>query len=131
MKKKKTIQQNVKLQAEKDTSEKIVIAGFGTGRTVLRHMKLALSGYKPLVIERGLDVDSRKKSVEHFWKTGELDTESNVSFGEGGAGTFSDGKLNTMVKDKFGYNRRVLETFVKFGAPAEILYLQKSAYRDR
>lgn len=111
-------------EAEKDTSEKIVIAGFGPAGLFAAY-ELALSGYKPLVIERGLDVDSRKKSVEHFWKTGELDTESNVSFGEGGAGTFSDGKLNTMVKDKFGYNRRVLETFVKFGAPAEILYLQK------
>ena len=110
--------------AEKDTSGKIVIAGFGPAGLFAAY-ELALSGYKPLVIERGLDVDSRKKSVEHFWKTGELDTESNVSFGEGGAGTFSDGKLNTMVKDKFGYNRRVLETFVKFGAPAEILYLQK------
>lgn len=110
--------------AEKDTSEKIVIAGFGPAGLFAAY-ELALSGYKPLVIERGLDVDSRKKSVEHFWKTGELDTESNVSFGEGGAGTFSDGKLNTMVKDKFGYNRRVLEIFVKFGAPAEILYLQK------
>ena len=110
--------------AEKDTYEKIVIAGFGPAGLFAAY-ELALSGYKPLVIERGLDVDSRKKSVEHFWKTGELDTESNVSFGEGGAGTFSDGKLNTMVKDKFGYNRRVLETFVKFGAPAEILYLQK------
>lgn len=110
--------------AKKDTSEKIVIAGFGPAGLFAAY-ELALSGYKPLVIERGLDVDSRKKSVEHFWKTGELDTESNVSFGEGGAGTFSDGKLNTMVKDKFGYNRRVLETFVKFGAPAEILYLQK------
>lgn len=110
--------------AEKDISEKIVIAGFGPAGLFAAY-ELALSGYKPLVIERGLDVDSRKKSVEHFWKTGELDTESNVSFGEGGAGTFSDGKLNTMVKDKFGYNRRVLETFVKFGAPAEILYLQK------
>lgn len=110
--------------AEKNTSEKIVIAGFGPAGLFAAY-ELAHDGYKPLVIERGLDVDSRKKSVEHFWKTGELDIESNVSFGEGGAGTFSDGKLNTMVKDKFGYNRRVLETFVKFGAPAEILYLQK------
>lgn len=122
--KKKTDIEKCEVAAEKDTSEKIVIAGFGPAGLFAAY-ELALSGYKPLVIERGLDVDSRKKSVEHFWKTGELDTESNVSFGEGGAGTFSDGKLNTMVKDKFGYNRRVLETFVKFGAPAEILYLQK------
>lgn len=122
--KKKTDIEKCEVAAEKDTSEKIVIAGFGPAGLFAAY-ELALSGYKPLIIERGLDVDSRKKSVEHFWKTGELDTESNVSFGEGGAGTFSDGKLNTMVKDKFGYNRRVLETFVKFGAPAEILYLQK------
>ena len=87
--------------------------------------ELAKSGYKPIVIERGLDVENRKKTVEKFWNTGELDTECNVSFGEGGAGTFSDGKLNTMVKDRFGYNRKVLETFVRFGAPKEILYLQK------
>lgn len=122
--KKKTDIEKCEVAAEKDTSEKIVIAGFGPAGLFAAY-ELALSGYKPLIIERGLDVDSRKRSVEHFWKTGELDTESNVSFGEGGAGTFSDGKLNTMVKDKFGYNRRVLETFVKFGAPAEILYLQK------
>lgn len=122
--KKKTDIEKCEVAAEKDTSEKIVIAGFGPAGLFAAY-ELALSGYKPHIIERGLDVDSRKKSVEHFWKTGELDTESNVSFGEGGAGTFSDGKLNTMVKDKFGYNRRVLETFVKFGAPAEILYLQK------
>ncbi len=122
--KKKTDIEKCEVAAEKDTSERIVIAGFGPAGLFAAY-ELALSGYKPLIIERGLDVDSRKKSVEHFWKTGELDTESNVSFGEGGAGTFSDGKLNTMVKDKFGYNRRVLETFVKFGAPAEILYLQK------
>lgn len=56
------------------------------------------TGYKPIVIERGLDVENRKKTVEKFWNTGELDTECNVSFGEGGAGTFSDGKLNTMDK---------------------------------
>lgn len=101
-----------------------VIAGFGPAG-IFAAYELAKSGYKPIVIERGLDVVNRKKAVEKFWNTGELDTECNVSFGEGGAGTFSDGKLNTMVKDKFGYNRKVLETFVRFGAPKEILYLQK------
>ena len=81
---------------------------------------LALNGYKPIIIERGKCVEDRTKAVELFWKTGKLNTESNVQFGEGGAGTFSEGKLNTMVKDKSGRNRAVLETFVKFGADKEI-----------
>ena len=71
------------------------------------------------------DVDNRSKKVEHFWETGELDEKTNVSFGEGGAGTFSDGKLNTLVKDKLMRNRKVLEIFVEHGAPEEILYQQK------
>ena len=86
---------------------------------------LALNGYKPIIIERGKCVEDRTKDVEFFWETGKLNTESNVQFGEGGAGTFSDGKLNTMVKDKSGRNRAVLETFVKFGADKEILYVNK------
>ena len=60
--------------------------------------------------------------MDHFWETGVLNPDSNVQFGEGGAGTFSDGKLNTLVKDKNGRNRFVLETFVKFGAAEDILY---------
>ena len=83
---------------------------------------LALKGYKPIVVERGESVDDRDKSVNTFWKTGVLNTESNVQFGEGGAGTFSDGKLNTLVNDKFGRNTFVLEVFNKFGAPDNILY---------
>lgn len=86
---------------------------------------LALHGYRPLVLERGKQIEDRKEDVENFWKTGVLDTQSNVQFGEGGAGTFSDGKLNTVVKDKLGRNRFVLETFVKFGAPEDILYNNK------
>ena len=86
---------------------------------------LAEQGYCPLILERGLPAEERKISVDHFWETGELDPESNVSFGEGGAGTFSDGKLNTMVKDSAGRNRKVLETFVRFGADREILWEQK------
>ena len=86
---------------------------------------LALSGMRPLVLERGGTVHERKKDVDLFWKNGVLDPDSNVQFGEGGAGTFSDGKLNTLVKDSAGRNRFVLETFVKFGAPEEILYQQK------
>ena len=88
-------------------------------------LALARKGYRPILLERGEDVDTRTERVAKFWKTGELNPSSNVQFGEGGAGTFSDGKLNTMVKDRFGYNRKVLETFVRFGAPKEILYLQK------
>ena len=86
---------------------------------------LAKAGYCPLILERGEEADKRQKTVENFWKNGVLDPESNVQFGEGGAGTFSDGKLNTLVKDKFGRNRFVLETFVEHGAPEEILYENK------
>ena len=84
---------------------------------------LAQSGAKPIVIERGRDVDARTADVSHFWKTGELLTNSNVQFGEGGAGTFSDGKLNTGTKDS--RQRKVLEEFVSHGAPEEILYNAK------
>ena len=96
----------------------------GTGPSGLfAALMLAEKGYKPLVIERGGDVDERSKSVDKFWKTGELDTESNVQFGEGGAGTFSDGKLTTRIKD----NRcdYVTRKFVEAGAPEEILYKGK------
>ena len=86
---------------------------------------LAKAGYCPVILERGEEADKRQKTVENFWKNGVLDPESNVQFGEGGAGTFSDGKLNTLVKDKFGRNRFVLETFVEHGAPEEILYENK------
>lgn len=86
---------------------------------------LARAGYSPLVLERGAQVRERQKDVERFWESGVLDTSSNVQFGEGGAGTFSDGKLNTLVKDPIGRNRFVLETFVSFGALEEILYDQK------
>ena len=65
--------------------------------TCLLYTSLAQHGYRPILLERGSDVDNRSKKVEHFWETGELDEKTNVSFGEGGAGTFSDGKLNTPV----------------------------------
>lgn len=86
---------------------------------------LVLAGIKPVLIERGKCAGERTKDVERFWKSGILDTDSNVQFGEGGAGTFSDGKLNTLVKDPVGRNRFVLETLVKFGSPEEILYENK------
>lgn len=84
---------------------------------------LAEQGYCPLLLERGKDVDSRTADVEAFWQTGVLNPKSNVQFGEGGAGTFSDGKLNSVIKDI--RCRKVLETFVRFGAPEEILYQAK------
>ena len=101
--------------------KKCIVAGAGPAGLFCAYM-LALAGLKPLLIERGRDVDRRSADVEAFWKTGVLDPVSNVQFGEGGAGTFSDGKLNTGVKDPFGRIEYVLETFVKLGAPESILY---------
>lgn len=88
-------------------------------------LSLARAGLCPILVERGHKVSERKKKVEQFWQGGTLDPDSNVQFGEGGAGTFSDGKLNTMVKDKRGHMKKVFETFVKMGAPSQILYLNK------
>lgn len=84
---------------------------------------LAYRGARPVVLERGECVEKRVKSVEEFWNTGRLNTESNVQFGEGGAGTFSDGKLNTGTKDT--RQRKVLEEMAEAGAPKEILYKAK------
>lgn len=86
---------------------------------------LTEAGYSPVVIERGSRIEKRTQDVARFWETGVLDPSSNVQFGEGGAGTFSDGKLNTSVKDPSGRNTLVLETFVRFGADPAILYDNK------
>lgn len=86
---------------------------------------LAKQGYEPIIVERGLPVDERVQCVQEFFDGKPLNPECNVQFGEGGAGTFSDGKLNTQVKDKYGRIRFVLEEFVKHGAPEEILYDSK------
>lgn len=88
-------------------------------------LMLARHGYAPLVLERGGPVEERMEKVQKFWRTGILDEECNVQFGEGGAGTFSDGKLNTLVKDGSGRNRKVLELFVEFGADPSITYVNK------
>ena len=101
-----------------------VIIGSGPAGLFCCYM-LAQNGYRPILLERGKDVEARKKDVEAFWNGGPLNPESNVSFGEGGAGTFSDGKLNTLVKDTLGRNRFVLDTFVSFGAPEKITYESK------
>ncbi len=98
----------------------------GTGPAGLfAALTLAEAGANPLVLERGSAVEIRKQKVAAFWAGNPLDPECNVQFGEGGAGTFSDGKLNTLVKDPTGLGRRVMDTFVQFGAPEEIRYLQK------
>lgn len=83
---------------------------------------LAVHGYRPILLERGKEITYRKKDVEAFWEKGVLAPDSNIQFGEGGAGTFSDGKLNTLVKDKYGRNKEVLRLLVRAGAPEEILY---------
>jgi len=101
-----------------------VIVGAGPAGLFAAYI-LCENGYNPIIIERGEDIDTRIKTVEQFWKNGILNKNSNVQFGEGGAGTFSDGKLNTLIKDKDNRCRKVLETFVKFGAPENILYEQK------
>lgn len=109
---------------EEPLQERPVIAGAGPAGLFCAYM-LAEQGYCPLVIERGEMVEERTKTIDHFWKTNELLLDSNVQFGEGGAGTFSDGKLNTLVKEKGFRNRKVLETFVKMGADPSILYRNK------
>jgi Uncharacterized FAD-dependent dehydrogenases len=86
-------------------------------------LALARKGYAPLVLERGDRIEERTRKVQEFWDSGNLDAESNVQFGEGGAGTFSDGKLTTRIQDRRIAD--VLETFVKHGAPAEVRYLAK------
>ena len=96
-----------------------VVVGFGPAG-MFAGLMLAEMGLNPIVLERGGDVDSRKKAVDTFWNTGKLDVENNVQFGEGGAGTFSDGKLTTRIKAP--RCRKVLEEMVDAGAPEEILY---------
>ena len=98
-----------------------VIAGSGPAGLFCALM-LARAGFRPVVLERGQAVEQRTKDVERFWSIGELDPGSNIQFGEGGAGTYSDGKLTTNVKDPSGRNAAVLETFIRAGASPDIAY---------
>lgn len=99
-----------------------VIVGFGPAG-MFAALILAQAGARPIVLERGLDVDKRKEKVAQFWNTGILDCNTNVQFGEGGAGAFSDGKLKIGYKD--ARKNMILKTLVASGAPPEIVYLQK------
>ena len=85
-------------------------------------LMLAEHGYRPILLERGRSVEERSRDIEKYWETGVLDPSSNIQFGEGGAGTFSDGKLNTQINDKTGRSAEVLRIFVETGAPSDILY---------
>ena len=100
-----------------------IVVGFGPAG-IFAALTLARQGYKPIVYERGENVDDRTQTVEKFWNSGELNIESNVQFGEGGAGTFSDGKLTTRIKDH--RCTFVLDELIKAGAPPEIKYESKA-----
>lgn len=120
----KRIKYNYRPVGSETLKNRPVVVGSSSAGLFCAYM-LALNGYEPILLERGADVDTRVNDVNEFWETNRLKPESNVQFGEGGAGTFSDGKLNTVVKDELGRNRFIFETFVAYGAPQEILYSNK------
>ena len=111
----------LQITGTKKLEHQIVIVGSGPAGLFSAYI-LAQNGYKPIIIERGEKVEDRIKSVEEFWKTGKLNKNSNVQFGEGGAGTFSDGKLNTLTKDPNHRMKKVFEIFVECGANPDIMY---------
>ncbi|WP_117233619.1 NAD(P)/FAD-dependent oxidoreductase [Vibrio maerlii] len=111
-------------QAPADLTERPVVVGFGPAG-LFAALILAQSGFKPIVVERGKEVRERTKDTFGFWRKRNLNPESNVQFGEGGAGTFSDGKLYSQIKDPKHYSRKVIEEFVASGAPEEIRYVSK------
>ncbi len=105
------------------SNEKVIVIGSGPAGLFCA-LSLAYAGMKPILIERGKCVEKRKQDIHTFWQTGVLNPNSNVQFGEGGAGTFSDGKLTSNIKDK--RKNYILKEFVKAGAPKEILYEAKA-----
>lgn len=111
-------------QAPENIHQRPVVIGMGPCGLFVG-LVLAQMGFKPLILERGKEVRERTKDTFGFWRKKILNTESNVQFGEGGAGTFSDGKLYSQVKDPKHYSRKVLHEFVDAGAPEEILYVSK------
>jgi uncharacterized FAD-dependent dehydrogenase len=111
-------------QAPAHLSERPVVIGLGPCG-LFAGLLLAQMGFKPIILERGKEVRERTKDTFGFWRKKPLNTESNVQFGEGGAGTFSDGKLYSQVKDPKHYGRKVMSEFVAAGAPDEIMYVSK------
>lgn len=111
-------------RAPADLSERPIVIGFGPCG-VFAALTLAQMGFKPIVLERGKEVRQRTKDTWGLWRNKELTPESNVQFGEGGAGLFSDGKLYSQIKDPKFYGRKVMQEFVNAGAPEEILYVSK------
>lgn len=111
-------------QAPEHLTERPVVIGMGPCG-LFAGLLLAQMGFKPIILERGKEVRQRTKDTFGFWRKKILNTESNVQFGEGGAGTFSDGKLYSQVKDPKHYSRKVLHEFVDAGAPSEILFVSK------
>ncbi len=111
-------------QAPKDLAPRPVIIGTGPCG-LFAGLILAQMGFRPIILERGKEVRERTKDTFGLWRKGQFNPESNVQFGEGGAGTFSDGKLHTQIKDPNHYGRKVLTELVKAGAPAEILHVSK------
>ncbi len=107
-----------------EEDERPVVVGAGPAGLFCAYI-LAVNGLRPIIIERGRSIDRRTADVKKFWESGKLDTESNVQFGEGGAGTFSDGKLNSTVAGKSMFANEVLKCFVRFGADKSILYSNK------
>jgi len=111
-------------QAPQNLQERPIVVGFGPCG-IFAGLLLAQMGFKPIILERGKEVRQRTKDTWGLWRKSVLNPESNVQFGEGGAGTFSDGKLYSQIKDPLHHGRKVLEEFVKAGAPEEILYINK------
>ena len=111
-------------QAPAELSERPIVVGFGPCG-IFAGLLLAQQGFKPIILERGKSVRERTKDTWGLWRKNVLNPESNVQFGEGGAGTFSDGKLYSQIKDPKHLGRKVLQEFVKAGAPEEIMYVSK------
>ena len=111
-------------KASGNLTERPIVIGLGPCG-LFAGLLLAQMGFKPIILERGKEVRERTKDTFGFWRGKELNTESNVQYGEGGAGTFSDGKLYSQVKDPKHYGRKVMSEFVAAGAPEEIMYVSK------
>ena len=105
-------------------NDKIIVVGSGPAGLISSYL-LCEAGYPVTIVEQGKPIEERVKDVEEFFNNNKLNTLSNIAFGEGGAGTFSDGKLNTLVKDKLNRGKKVFEIFIENGAPSEIMYINK------